>query len=174
MRNAPIVRRATFTVLTAGLALGVATPVASADTPGCVSAYEYNRVYAGQTPGSVKNLFDTGGFEKGRYVQFQYDGFSDYDADGNLVGYQPEYYDEETGEYYAEQGGYARLVDHVRSYYKCYSFDHRRGRVGVLFDTYTYGSNGAFAIDRYHPSYLEWWKIFEGARGTGKPKSNLD
>ena len=86
MRHAPIVRRAIFTVLTAGLALGVTTPVASADTPGCVSACEYNRVYEGQTPGSLKYLFDTGGFESRRYVQFEYDGFSDYDADGNRVG----------------------------------------------------------------------------------------
>lgn len=175
-----IIKRALVTTLAAGLTLGLTAPVASANSsPGCVTKREASKLYEGQTPGSVKYKFGTAGFEKGRYEQFLYDGVSDYDEFGTWVGYEPEFFDEETGEYTEEQGGYYRELDLVRSYKKCRSYDKGKGRVGVLFDNYSYfeGSLGAYAADRYHPSYLEWWKFLKVTKGSdhtaGKPKPNL-
>ncbi len=173
-----IIERALVTTVAAGLTLGVTAPVASANSsPGCVTKREAGKLYEGQTPGSVKYKFGTAGFEKSRYAQFLYDGYSDYDELGNWVGYEPEYFDEATGEYTEEQGGYHRELDLVRSYKKCRSYDKGRGRVGVLFDDYTYGYLGAYSADRYHPSYLEWWKSLKVVSGSGrtagKPTPNL-
>lgn len=156
------------------LVLAVAGLIAFAPTPaqaraGCVTRWEYNRVYAGDSPTRVRRLFDTGGFEKGRLVQFVYDGTGEYDEFGDKVGHQEGYIDE-WGNWVDEVGGYVRQVDHVRSYKKCRNFDRGRGkgRVGVLFDTYSYGSNGAYAKHRRHPSYLMWWNFIEWGRTGGK------
>ena len=161
-----------LTLATAGVALSVPAP-AQADTRGCVTRWEYAHIYAGQSPTRVKAVFDTGGYEYNRLVAFNYDGASDYDQDGNLVGYAPAYVDE-FDNWIDEQGGYARDVDFIRSYKKCRRFDNGRGRVGVLYDNYTFGGNGAFSRERYHPSNLQWWLLLDFSRSTPKaPKTSL-
>ena len=160
----------------AGLSVLTAAP-AGAAVP-CVSYAEYASIVRGMPTTRVHGIFDTSGYEVDRFVDFVYDGTSDYDEHGNWVGYEyvdDGYYDE-WGDWIDtsyEQGGYAREVDTVRSYKKCARFDGGRGRVGINFDNYTsnYSGNRVYTKTRYTPSRLLWWYDTDFGRNAPHEKA---
>lgn len=153
-----------------GLAVVNAGP-ASADTPGCVTRYEYRQVERGMPRWRVHALFDTKGVSLGRYVVLPGYWETDYDAyqeawdewyaaepeDPN----SPEYFEWLEREPFEEDFQVWRpaWVDIVRSYRKCGGFDDGRGRVGINYDNYSFGGTRmrVFEKVRWNPWSLVWW-----------------
>lgn len=166
-------------LLLAGLTVIVPSPALAADNARraqkyCVTRSEYLRLRGGESPAQVRRIFGTNGYEYDRQdLREVVDGYYEGEwVDG--------YWDEVSGiwvdPYWDEFGGnwvdgYETTgLDLIRKYKKCRSFDRGRGLVGVAFDDYSFTPFvlGAFARERYHPSYLRAWWPDPGARKQAK------
>lgn len=181
-----------------GVALMAATPLAAQakakkhhrDTPGCVTQAEYRAARGGMTQLAVRNIFDTWGrvrfnndhgYYEGQWVDDGYwvsDGYWEddgyFDDFGNWIPNEQwidTTYWEDTS-YYDSYSNWVPVVDIVRSYKKCRTFNHGRGRVGINFDNYsrTWLSGPRVAYKNpSDPSFMDVAAYFrKGARLAGK------
>lgn len=142
------------------------------DTPGCVTRAEYRAVHGGATQTRVKNVFDIWGAVRfkndhgywvGDWVDDGYwvsDGYweSQYDDLGNYTGesWVDLSYWEDTS-YWDDYAYWEPVIDMVRTYKKCRSFNRGRGRVAINFDNYSH-SGSALKLaykDPRHPSFMD-------------------
>jgi hypothetical protein len=159
-------KRAIAVVLTCLLTVGLvlSTPLAAEakkkkrDTPGCVTRAEYNAARPGATQTRIKAIFDTWGsvrfnndhgYWAGEWVDDGYwvnDGYweSQYDDLGNYLGeawVDLSYW--EDASYWDDYAYWESMVDIVRTYKKCKSFNRGRGRVAINFDNYSRSGTAA-------------------------------
>lgn len=157
------------------------------DTPGCVTKAEYRSVRSGMTGAQVAAIFDTWGsarfyndhgYYEGEWVEdgdWVNDGYweSQYDEMGNYTGeiWVDLSYWEDTS-YWSDYANWVPVVDTVRTYKKCRSFNRGRGRVAINLDNYTRpwlsGVRVAY-INPSNPAFMDIAAYFrKGARLAGK------
>jgi hypothetical protein len=157
------------------------------DTPGCVTKAEYRSTRGGMTGAQVAQIYDTWGssryyndhgYYEGAYVE---DGYWDqewidtsyFDDQGNYVEdgyYEPTWVDTS---YWDDSVNWVPVVDTVRTYKKCRSFNHGRGRVAINFDNYSRpwlsGPRVAY-LNPSDPSFMDVAAYFrKGATGRLAP-----
>lgn len=187
-------KRAIAAILTCllGLGLVVTTPMAAEarkkkrDTPGCVTSAEYRAVRDGMTGAQVAAIFDTWGSSRfvndhgywegdyedsGYYESTWVDDGSYYDESWNWieVGYFEDVWTPDL--YWNEHANWEPVIDAVRSYKKCRSFNRGRGKVAINFDNYSH-SYPDVRVAYTHPSNPAFMDIAasfrKGARVPGK------
>jgi hypothetical protein len=157
------------------------------DTPGCVSKVEYRAIRPGMTGAQVASLVDTWGSQRfyndhgywgGDWVESGYwvnDGYweSQYDDFGTYTGevWVDMSYWEDTS-YWDEMAQWESMLDTVRTYKKCRSFNRGRGRVAINFDNYSRpwlsGARVAYK-DPSNAAFMDIAAYFRlGARNNGK------
>ena len=125
------------------------------DTPGCITLAEYRSIHSGMTTTRVAQIADIWGTQIYNYDDGYYEGAWVNDGYWEDFGYWDSEYDPVTDtwtevyvpdeewvdmSYYDATATWVSMRDTVRSYKKCRTFQHGRGRVGINFDNYSHGA----------------------------------
>ena len=158
-------------LITLGLALTTLVvasgPANAVDRRPCVSLAEYRAIYRPHAQAHVRSILDVPGIEIGRVDdgywggEWVEDGYWDsYWVDDGFGGYWIDEWIDTS--YWQDQ--WVSMLDTVRSYPKCGTWE--RGRIGVNFDNYTSAYSGLrlFTKVRSNPWSLAW--VF--GRTTGR------
>jgi hypothetical protein len=125
-----------------------------------------------------QRYYNDHGYYEGEWVEDGHwvsDGYweSQYDELGNYTGeswVDMSYW--EDASYWDEYAGWESMVDTVRTYKKCRSFNRGRGRVAINFDNYSRSWLSGVRVVYKHPSnpgFMDIAAYFrEGARVAGK------
>ena len=154
-------------LITLGLALTTLVvaggPANAVDRRPCVSQAEYRAIYRPHTQAHVRSILDVPDIEIGRSDDGYWGG--EWVEDGYWDSYYIDgwWYDEWVDTSYYDEY-WVSMLDTVRSYPKCATWE--RGRIGVNFDNYTSSYSGLrlFTKVRSNPWDLVW--MF--ARTTGR------
>jgi hypothetical protein len=144
---------------------GTAEAKKKKDTPGCVTKTEYNAAHTGYTPAQVAGIFDT--WEDFGYWESHYDWQGNYTGEAWVSDMM--WVDDS---YYADELNWVSVVDTVRTYKKCKSFNKGRGRVAINFDNYSRSWLSGVRLaykNPSDPSFMDVAAYFRrGARLAGK------
>lgn len=172
-------------VLTVGLVTATSVPAEAKkkrDTPGCVTRAEYRSVTKGTSNAKVAQVFDTWGRQRfsndhGYFVGQWFD-YGQYESQFVVTGGHVDEFGEwvEDGYYedvwvpnlyWDDSAHWVPMVDSVRTYKKCRSFEHGRGRVAINYDNYSRARHG-MRLAFKHPRKASFMDLADHFRQGGR------